>query len=169
MEKTHKSKRSNSSNHEVESSASLARSPPRGRSFHKRHSSNSNTLPAIQPDNTSNNNTPNNGISSRIRYREQGVDELLQLKLHQSIIDVEHPPPGSTIILATGDGNMGEFNEDGFVGCVRSALKKGWKVELYAFRSTLSHVWEKAFGESEWKDRFRIVGLEKYGSDLLLV
>jgi len=64
---------------------------------------------------------------------------------------------------------MGEFNEDGFVGCVRSALKKGWKVELYAWRDTLSRVWEKEFAESEWKDKFRIIGLEKYGVDLLLV
>jgi len=107
--------------------------------------------------------------NSRTRFREQGVDELLQLKLHQSIVDAEHPPPGSTIILATGDGNMGEFNEDGFVGCVRSALKKGWKVELYTWRECLSRVWEKEFcgADSEWKDRFRIVALEKYGGDLL--
>lgn len=88
----------------------------------------------------------------RIRYREQGVDELLQLKLHQVLASIDGPPPpGSTIVLATGDGNVGEFNEDGFLGTVRTALKRGWKVELYAWEGGLSGRWKKEFGEgSEW-------------------
>ncbi|KZS90124.1 hypothetical protein SISNIDRAFT_468785 [Sistotremastrum niveocremeum HHB9708] len=106
----------------------------------------------------------------RVRYREQGVDELLQLKLHQAIVDVDVPPPGSTIVLATGDGNTGQFNEEGFLGCVRTALKKGWHVDLYAWEEGLSRAWAREFGEDrEWKDKFRIIGLEKYGGDLLEV
>lgn len=54
--------------------------------------------------------------NSRVKYREQGVDELLQLKLHQAIADADVVPQGSTIVLATGDGNVGQFNEDGFLG-----------------------------------------------------
>jgi len=52
----------------------------------------------------------------KIKYREQGVDELLQLKLHQALAAAESVPPGSTIVLATGDGNIGQFNEEGFLG-----------------------------------------------------
>jgi hypothetical protein len=63
--------------------------------------------------------------SGRVRYREQGVDELLQLKFLQAVADVDVLPTGSTIVLATGDGNVGQFNEEGFRGCVRTALKKG--------------------------------------------
>ena len=59
------------------------------------------------------NNTPPFG---RIKYREQGVDELLQLKLHQALAATDEVPEGSTIVLATGDGNMGQFNEEGFLG-----------------------------------------------------
>jgi hypothetical protein len=59
-----------------------------------------------------------------VRYREQGVDELLQLKLLQAVSSVDVPPPGSTIVLATGDGNVSQFNEEGFRGCVRTALKE---------------------------------------------
>ena len=59
------------------------------------------------------NNTPPLG---RIKYREQGVDELLQLKLHQALAATDDVPEGSTIVLATGDGNMGQFNEEGFLG-----------------------------------------------------
>jgi hypothetical protein len=59
------------------------------------------------------NNTPPLG---KIKYREQGVDELLQLKLHQALAATDDVPEGSTIVLATGDGNMGQFNEEGFLG-----------------------------------------------------
>ncbi len=102
--------------------------------------------------------------STRVRYREQGVDELLQLKLHQAIAAVDVVPPGGTIVLATGDGNVGQFNEDGFLGCVRTALKKGWRVELYAWEGGLSRTWMREFGNSEL---FKIYMLDKYASDLL--
>lgn len=59
------------------------------------------------------NNTPPLG---KIKYREQGVDELLQLKLHQALAATDVVPEGSTIVLATGDGNIGQFNEEGFLG-----------------------------------------------------
>jgi len=75
---------------------------------------------------------------AKIKYREQGVDELLQLKLHQALAATDDVPEGSTIVLATGDGNIGQFNEDGFLGPVRTALRRGWKVELYAWEDGLS-------------------------------
>ncbi|KIK63969.1 hypothetical protein GYMLUDRAFT_71434 [Collybiopsis luxurians FD-317 M1] len=110
----------------------------------------------------------------RIRYREQGVDELLQLKLHQVLASIDGPPPkNSTIILATGDGNVGQFNEDGFLGGVRTALRRGWNVELYAWEGGLSRAWKREFGEgSEWagsgsKSTFRVVGMEQFGSELV--
>jgi len=105
----------------------------------------------------------------RIRYREQGVDELLQLKLHQVLAALDGPPPsGSTIVLVTGDGNAGQFNEDGFLGGVRTALKKGWKVELYAWEGGLSRAWNREFGEgSELGGGFKIIGLEQFGTELV--
>jgi hypothetical protein len=106
---------------------------------------------------------------TRVKYREQGVDELLQLKLHQAIADVDVPPPGATIVLATGDGNVGQFNEEGFLGCVRTALKKGWRVELYAWEGGLSKSWKREFGEGLYSDKFTIIGLSKFGFDLLEV
>jgi hypothetical protein len=105
----------------------------------------------------------------RPKYREQGVDEILQLKLYQSVVSVEPPPPGATIILATGDGASSQFNADGFPGTVKTALKKGWNVELYAWESGLSGAWEREFGgaEAEYRDRFSIRGLEMFVEDLL--
>ncbi|KAG2138411.1 uncharacterized protein EDB93DRAFT_1339085 [Suillus bovinus] len=110
------------------------------------------------------------GRNGRVRYREQGVDELLQLKLHQAIADADVPRPGATIVLATGDGNVGQFSDQGFLGPVRIALKKGWRVELYAWEEGLSRAWKKEFGEgTPWKDRFRIIKMEDFGEDLLEV
>jgi hypothetical protein len=109
------------------------------------------------------------GPTTRVRYREQGVDELLQLKLHQAIADVDIVPPNATIVLATGDGNVGQFNEEGFLGCVRTALKKGWRVELYAWEGGLSRSWKREFGEGPYRHRFSIHGLSKFGQDFLEV
>ncbi|KAI0266346.1 hypothetical protein BC834DRAFT_842991 [Gloeopeniophorella convolvens] len=105
--------------------------------------------------------------AGRVRYREQGVDELLQLKLLQSVADIESPPSGSTIVLATGDGNVGQFNEEGFRGCVRTALKKGWRVELYAWEGGLSRSWVREFSEGPWASRFRITPMDGFGAELL--
>ena len=107
------------------------------------------------------------GSAGRLRYREQGVDELLQLKFLQSVADVDVLPPGSTIVLATGDGNVGQFNEEGFRGCVRTALKKGWRVELYAWEGGLSRTWVREFAEGSWASRFRIIPIDGFGADLL--
>lgn len=109
------------------------------------------------------------GNASRVRYREQGVDELLQLKLHQAIADVDEVPPEATIVLATGDGNVGQFNEEGFLGCVRTALKKGWRVELYAWEGGLSRAWMREFGEGAYASRFEIHMLDRFAADLLEV
>lgn len=107
--------------------------------------------------------------TTRKRYREQGVDELLQLKLHQAIAATDPPPPNATIVLATGDGNVGQFNEEGFLGPVRLALQRGWKIELYAWEEGLSRAWKRAFSEGPWKERFKIIKMEDFADDLLEV
>ncbi|PCH37041.1 hypothetical protein WOLCODRAFT_157743 [Wolfiporia cocos MD-104 SS10] len=109
------------------------------------------------------------GGAARVRYREQGVDELLQLKLHQAIADVDEVPPGATIVLATGDGNVGQFNEEGFLGVVRTALKKGWRVELYAWEGGMSRAWLREFGEGPYSSRFQVHMLDRFAPDLLEV
>ena len=155
------------------------------------------------------------GTPSRLKYREQGVDELLQLKLHQAMAEAEeeamraflsaegnlhkrtsvslaeaalHPaPPGGTIVLATGDGNPGDYppfsafagndaglsgadvRAAGFPGTVRAALRRGWTVELVAWAGGLSGAWRAMLDEerqrskaSEVEERFKIVELEPY-------
>uniref|UniRef100_D8QJH3 Uncharacterized protein n=1 Tax=Schizophyllum commune (strain H4-8 / FGSC 9210) TaxID=578458 RepID=D8QJH3_SCHCM len=154
------------------------------------------------------------GTPSRLKYREQGVDELLQLKLHQAMAEAEeeamraflsaesninkrtsvslaeaalHPaPPGGTIVLATGDGNPGDYppfsafagsdaspsgadvRAAGFPGTVRAALRRGWTVELVAWAGGLSGAWRAMLEEERQRpkageeERFKIVELEPY-------
>jgi len=73
--------------------------------------------------------------------REQGVDEVLQNKIWESISRYDRPAQGSTIVLATGDGGSSEFSEFGFPGCVRFALRQGWNVELFSWSGMLSQTW----------------------------
>ena len=95
------------------------------------------------------------------RWREQGVDECLQLKMFQSV--VREGPPG-TIVLATGDAAPSEFNAAGFPGNVEYALNRGWHVELYAWESCLSSGWKRKFGTHK---RFSVRTLEMFAESLV--
>jgi hypothetical protein len=109
--------------------------------------------------------------SRKRRHREEAVDELLQLKFLQSLLDVPSPPPlGSTIVLATGDGASSQFNPDGFIGCVRRAVERGWRVELVGWEDTTSRAWielRSLVVDVEGGPGLTIIGLERWGMDLL--
>ncbi|CUA71208.1 hypothetical protein RSOLAG22IIIB_04512 [Rhizoctonia solani] len=106
--------------------------------------------------------------SDRPRYREEAVDELLQLKLLQTILDTVP----ATIVLATGDGASSQFNPDGFIGCVRRAVDRGWMVELVGWEEGVSRAWRElerdvAGRGPKAKGGFRIVGLERWVGELV--
>ncbi|KAK6504574.1 hypothetical protein TWF481_006513 [Arthrobotrys musiformis] len=94
---------------------------------------------------------------SRKRTGEQAVDEVLIMKILESLIDCTP----ATIVLATGDGNITQFS-DGFFKAVERALEKGWNVELVAFKRTLSKSWKKLICP-----QFRIILLDGFLLDLL--
>ncbi|KAG0293977.1 hypothetical protein BGZ96_001961 [Linnemannia gamsii] len=68
---------------------------------------------------------------------EQGVDELLHLKMLETLLD--HEP--ATIVLASGDGNDSEFGGGGFYAVIRRALDRGWHVEVVSWEDQLSGVY----------------------------
>ncbi|KAF1963489.1 hypothetical protein CC80DRAFT_521488 [Byssothecium circinans] len=97
------------------------------------------------------------------KWVEQGVDELLHLKMCQSIIDTEVP---TTMVLATGDGAEAEHS-DGFLAQVERALKKGWKVELVSWRQQTNGGYKNKRFRAKWGDRFRIIELDDYLEGLI--
>ncbi|EPS44138.1 hypothetical protein H072_1812 [Dactylellina haptotyla CBS 200.50] len=112
--------------------------------------------PTLSSNNRGYRSDPSNESSAK-RIGEQAVDEVIIMKILESLVD--YVP--STIVLATGDGNVTEFS-DGFYKTVERCLTGGWNIELVAFKRTLSRSWKKLISP-----RFRIILLDGYLLDLI--
>lgn len=97
------------------------------------------------------------------KWVEQGVDEILHLKMCQSIIDTEVP---STMVLATGDGAEAEMS-DGFLAHVERALRKGWKIELISWRQQTNGGYKNKKFRAKWAEQFQIIELDDFLEDLV--
>lgn len=96
---------------------------------------------------------------------EQGVDEILHMKMLESIVDTKEP---STMVLATGDAAAAEYS-DGFLRNVERALEKGWKVELVSWRDCMSSAYKNRDFRRKWKDKFTVLELDEFQEELLEV
>ncbi|KAL8289917.1 hypothetical protein RB597_001518 [Gaeumannomyces tritici] len=96
-----------------------------------------------------------------LKNGEQGVDEILHLKMCESVLDFER----STIVLATGDAAVAEFS-GGFLAMAERALAKGWHVELVTWKSSISSSWRRLSASGKWAGRFRIVPLDSFVEEL---
>ncbi|CAG8153591.1 unnamed protein product [Penicillium nalgiovense] len=96
------------------------------------------------------------------RWVEQGVDEILHLKILESLLDTEHP---ATIVLATGDAAVAEFS-GGFMKMVERGLQRGWNVELVSFSQGTSYAYRKKEFRTRWGDQFKLVELDRYLEEL---
>ena len=94
---------------------------------------------------------------------EQAVDEILHLKMLESVVDAKTP---STIILATGDAAEAEYSE-GFLKMVERALEKGWMVELVSFKHNISGAYKRKEFRGKWAKNFKIIILDEYAELLL--
>jgi hypothetical protein len=92
------------------------------------------------------------------KWVEQAVDEILHLKILESLVDATKP---STIVLATGDAAEAEYS-DGFLRMVERALEKGWCVELISFRLNTSSLYKKREFRAKWRDMFKLIELDNF-------
>lgn len=99
------------------------------------------------------------------RWVEQGVDEILHLKILESLLDTKEP---ATIVLATGDAAQAEFS-GGFLKMVERALQRGWRIELVSFSQVTSYAYKKKEFRSRWGSQFRMILLDDYVEELLKV
>lgn len=95
--------------------------------------------------------------------REQGVDELLQLKMLQTLTDSSGP---GTMIVATGDASPAEFS-DGFYKNVIRALERGWLVEVVGFSANMSQAWFDDAFLDKWATQLRVFILDELVEELL--
>ncbi|KAK0714366.1 hypothetical protein B0T21DRAFT_70274 [Apiosordaria backusii] len=100
-------------------------------------------------------------FSGPMKQGEQGVDEVLHLKLLQLDFDVEKP---GTICLGTGDAASAEYS-DGFLKNIERLLERGWRVELYGWTHNISSAWRDEF-EEKWADFFKIIELDEFSEEL---
>ncbi|QSZ28802.1 hypothetical protein DSL72_003307 [Monilinia vaccinii-corymbosi] len=98
-------------------------------------------------------------------YQEQGVDELLHMKLLETLVDTKRP---STIVLATGDGAEAEYSA-GFFRNVERALERGWKVEIVAWKNGLSYEYRSQSFRQKWRRQFTILLLNDFCEELLAI
>ena len=96
---------------------------------------------------------------------EQGVDEILHMKILESIIDFSEP---TTIVLASGDAAEAEYS-GGFFKTVHRALTKGWNVEVLAWRDGLSREYQNKDFFRKWGDRFEVILLDDFAEDMLAI
>jgi hypothetical protein len=97
------------------------------------------------------------------KWVEQAVDEILHLKILESLIDAEKP---STIVLATGDAAEAEYS-GGFMKMVERALSKGWGIELVSFKLNTSGAYKRKEFRARWGSLFKWVQLDDYVEDLV--
>ncbi|KAL8928506.1 MAG: hypothetical protein Q9208_001740 [Pyrenodesmia sp. 3 TL-2023] len=102
-------------------------------------------------------------VFAKEKWVEQAVDEILHLKILESVVDAKEP---STMVLATGDAAEAEYSQ-GFLRMAERALEKGWKVELVSFRKNMSGMYKRKEFKSRWKGMFTIVELDEYLEELL--
>ncbi|KAL6887797.1 hypothetical protein HDV57DRAFT_376965 [Trichoderma longibrachiatum] len=99
------------------------------------------------------------GRPDTLRYVEDLVDETLQVRIAESVMEYFRTP--GTIVLATGDAKPSPHS-DGFFSCVQRALKMGWNVEVVSWRGNLSFRWVDKQWMSQWRDEFRVIQLDDF-------
>lgn len=97
------------------------------------------------------------------RMVEQAVDEILHMKMLESIVDAAAP---STMVLASRDAAEAEYSA-GFLKMVERALQKGWKLELVSFSRNIGFGYRDRDFVRKWKGRFTIITLDGYAELLL--
>ena len=97
------------------------------------------------------------------KWVEQAVDEILHLKMMESVVDASEP---SIMVLATGDAAEAEYS-GGFLKMVERALGKGWKIELASFRHNTSGAYKRREFRQKWGKRFKTVELDDFVEVLL--
>lgn len=120
-------------------------------------------LSTIEPEWTASdaNSSSDEVFLGQLRQGEQGVDEVLHLKMLQSVLDDK---PG-TAVLATGDAAEAEFS-DGFKKNVERLLSNGWNVEIIGWSKGISKAWKEPEFAAQYGDRVRVIELDPFVEEI---
>jgi hypothetical protein len=109
------------------------------------------------------------------KWIEQAVDEILHLKILESVVDTDIPHSAwadptlpntaPTMVVATGDAAEAEYSQ-GFMKMVQRALSKGWNVEVAAWGKSVSQEYRRMESSKVLGERFKIIELDGYAEEL---
>ncbi|EMT66891.1 hypothetical protein FOC4_g10003427 [Fusarium odoratissimum] len=97
------------------------------------------------------------------RYVEDMVDETLQIRISESVMQYFEEP--GTLVIATGDARPAKYS-DGFLTQAQRALKMGWSVEVVSWKASLSSTWTTLLRDQSIGSRFRIIELDQFLDEL---
>lgn len=102
---------------------------------------------------------------ARTRYVEDMVDETLQIRIGESVM--QHFDKPGTLVLATGDARPAKYS-DGFLAYARRALKMGWNIEVVSWKASRSASWKRLMLDHspELVGAMRFVELDHYLDEL---
>jgi len=117
---------------------------------------------------TSGNSSASESASSQPYVtKEQAVDEILHLKMCQSMVDqINRNEKPTTMVIASGDSAPAEFS-DGFLRNIERALSAGWNVEVIAWTDGLGRDYRTKKFLDKWADKFMIIELDDFAEELL--
>lgn len=92
------------------------------------------------------------------KWVEQAVDEILHLKMMESVVDCAEP---GTMVLGSGDAAEAEYS-GGFLKMIERAMAKGWKVEVACFRANTSGMYRRKEFREKWAGKFKLVQLDDF-------
>ena len=97
------------------------------------------------------------------RHKEQGVDEILHLKMGNVILDHQLP---QTMAILSGDGSVSEYGTS-FPGQAKRALQNGWDVEIYSWSPGLSPAFHPL--SNDFSNRVTIIELDPHYQKLTFI
>jgi hypothetical protein len=95
-------------------------------------------------------------------FVEQGVDELLHLKIANTLLDNE----SGTLAIATGDGRISQFGT-GFITQIDRALARGWDVEVWSWSQVCHHKYQEYHDDPTKKCALQILNFHYYNITFL--
>jgi len=97
------------------------------------------------------------------RLVEQGVDEVIHLKIANLLLDADEP---GVIVLATGDGKA-TAQGSSFTQQVRRAAKRGWQVEIWSWANALSPTLRNT--RAEFPKNIKIFKLDEWYYSIIFI
>jgi hypothetical protein len=86
------------------------------------------------------------------KQHEDHVDELLHCKIATVLLDPDNDRKRNTVVLLTGDGNSNNAKNN-FPFFVSAALKRGWRVEMWAWKVSCSRIYRDMYKQLPQEQR----------------